>query len=170
MAKLTARDEVLKKLGIDPTKKATIAFAMWQPWVSDEEHGNDPQGFVGIYGGYKIAQSKMQGNGGSSVFDLFAFDRCEPAPSDGSTGYAVSSSFMLEELKRVEPGTKIAIVFNGSEKNNHGGMTHIVEWFFADPADRTRRVKSQALPPSNAEKMKQLVSHDEIENNSAPPF
>lgn len=150
MDKLKSVDEILSSLGVNPAEKATIAFAMWKPWdsVSDAEHQDDPQGFVGTYGGYKVAESAKVGK--SSVFDVFTFSNCNPAPSGGETGWAVTSGYQLEELKKVEPGTLIAVVYRGSEKNPHGGNTHNIEWYFTNPKDRTSRASATALPPSNA--------------------
>lgn len=161
MAKIQGRDEILKKLGLDPTKKATISFAMWQPWMQDDEHAEDPQGFTGEFVGFKIAQKQLGDK--MNVFDLFGFDKCEPAPKSGATGFVVASSYMLEELKRVQPGTRIAVVYSGSERNVHGGQTHMVEWFFAIPADRERKVLPSPIHASNADKIKMLPANGTFE-------
>jgi hypothetical protein len=153
MESIKSVDDVLKDLGLDPSQKATVAFKMWQPWNRDDaEHAKDPQGFVGVYGGYKIAEKQQMGDRGSksNVFDVFSFADCNPGPDSGESGWAVSSGFMLEELKKVNPGTMIAIVYEGSEKNAHGGSTRNIAWYFANPADKKTQVASIALPPSNA--------------------
>lgn len=150
MEKIQDTDAILKQLGLDPKEKATIAFCMWKPWdsMTDKDHAKDPQGFVGVYGGYKVAETSKSGK--ASVFDVFTFANCNPNPTGGESGWAVSSGFMLEELKKVIPGTMIAIVYEGSEKNTHGGNTHNIAWYFANPAEKKTQVSSVALPPSNA--------------------
>lgn len=153
MEKAKGVDDVLKALGIDTTNKATVKYSMWQPWNRDDKvHADDPQGFKGMYTGYKVAE-KEQGDGETNAFDIFMFDKCDPKPADGSTGWAVSSGFMLEELKKVQAGTLIAIVYEASEKNRHGGQTRKIQWFFCNPIDREKRVSSIPLPPSNAASM-----------------
>jgi hypothetical protein len=168
---LKKANDILKGLGVDPDSKATISYAMWQPWqTGDKDHENDPQGFVGNFTGYKVASKKVasEKEGGGRPFDLFAFDACEPKPVDGSAGFVVSSSFMLEELKRVLPGTRIAIVWTGSERNAHGGSTHNLEWYFANPKDKAERVADRVLPPSNADKIRLLPAGSSVDDDT--PF
>lgn len=154
MGKIVAADEIFKKLGVK--ERASIEFAQWQPWADDEEHANDPQGFVGILKGYKIVEKEQSGK--VNEFDMFLFDSCEPTPPKGASGFAVSSGFMLDNLKYVEPGTRIAVVYTGSEKNNHGGQTRNLAWSFLDPNDRKTKVASQALPASNESQYRMLTS------------
>jgi hypothetical protein len=154
MEKIKGVDDVLKDLGINPETKATIAYKAWKPWDgmmrADSPHVNDPQGFKGIYGGYKIAETTTP-DGRPSTFDMFFFDALEGSkPITGETGWAVSSSFQLEELKKVKPGTPIIIVFKGQTKNKNQGNTNDINWYFANPDDVKIRVAAAALPPSNA--------------------
>jgi hypothetical protein len=155
MAKLVAADEIFKKLGVK--ERASINFAQWQPWADDEEHANDPQGFVGIFKGYKIAEKEQGGK--VNEFDIMLFDSCEPVPPKGASGFAVSSGFMLDNLKYVIPGARIAIVYTGSEKNNHGGQTRNLEWSFMDPSDRKTKVATEALPASNESQFRMLAAN-----------
>jgi len=154
MEKIQSVDDVLKGLGINPETKATIAYKPWKPWDgmmrADSPHAKDPQGFKGIYGGYKIAETTTP-DGRPSTFDMFFFDGLDGSkPETGETGWAVSSSFQLEELKKVKPGTHIIIVFKGQIKNKNQGNTNDIHWYFANPDDVKIRVSPAALPPSNA--------------------
>ena len=141
--KLKSVDELFKDLGVK--ERANIEFSMWQPWEDDEA----PQAFKGIYRGYKIAEKAL----GERInqFDIFLFDEVSPAPVDGASGYAVGSSFMLDNLKFVKPGTVVAIGYTGSEGNNHGGKTHNLAWSFLNKEDRKSRVSQDILPAHNAE-------------------
>lgn len=140
-------DEVLRGLGVNPEEKTTVKFEMWQPWADTKETENQPQGFKGVYAGYKPAQKMIDGE--ISHFEVFNFDMCTPAPDSGAAGYCVSSSYQLEELKRVQPGTQICIVFSRKEKNaTYGSAVPIVEWYFANKKDRETRVAATPLPPS----------------------
>jgi hypothetical protein len=154
MAKLQAVDEIFKSLGIKEV--SNIEFVQWQPWAEDSEHENDPQGFIGTYKGYKIAEKEQGGK--VNEFDIMLFDECKPGPK-GASGFAVSSGFMLDNLKYVEPGTRIAIAYAGSEKNQHGGQTRILKWSFETPSDRKNKVSSQALPASNETQYRMLAAN-----------
>lgn len=155
MAKIDKKEDVLKKLGINPETAASIKSSIWQPWGDDEAHQDDPQGFTGVYRGYKMASKAIADKSGKdkiNIFDLFAFDECDPAPKDGKT-WLVASSFMLEDVKRAKPGTKITIVYCGSEKNQHGGKTPKIEAFFESEKYMNAQLLTTPLPPSNAEKV-----------------
>lgn len=172
MEKMKSIDELMKEMGLDPKQKTTIAYKMWQPWNRDDaEHAKDPQGFVGVYGGYKVAEKAQMdgGNKKSNVFDVFSFSDCKPGPDTGESGWAVSSGFMLEELKKVEPGVAIFVGYEGSEKNNHGGQTRNIVWYFVNPTDKQTRVSAAALPPSNAAAMA-AEARNQLPANGTIPF
>lgn len=151
---MNALDERLRALGVDPNLKATISYAEWKPWDK-----NGPEDFTGFYVGYKDVE-KMIGNK-RSEFNVFLFESVAPAPSSGEIGYAVTSGFQLEMLKRIEPGTRIAILFLGDERNDHNGKTHKIAWYFVDPDDRKVRVSKRALPPMDSPRTNALPSHSE---------
>lgn len=141
MAKMKAVDEVLKELGVK--ERSSIDFAMWKPWDDDTA----PQGFIGTYKGYKLAEKEQGGD--VNQFDILFFDDCTPPAPKGASGFAISSGFMLDNVKYVIPGTKLAVVYEGSEKNVHGGQTRNIIWSFMNPTDKKAAVSQNQLPAMN---------------------
>ena len=141
MAKKTANevDDVMRELGVDPAEAVSLNYEIWAPW-KHEEH---PKGIRGIYGGYKIATKAMGAD--ENIFELFYIDAQLPKPKM----WLVASSFQLEELKRVRPGTEVVIVFSHSERNRHGGESNHVKWVFFNKVDKNTCVATRALPAIN---------------------
>lgn len=141
--------DILDSLFDGETVSTPITYQLWKPW----EVGTDPKGFKGIYEGYKVLEGEKDGK--ITRYPGFCFKDCElgggkPAPSPT---YLVCSG-MVNDLARVEPGTRVAIIYRGEKSNKHKGKSHDLEVHVLG-VSRDEAMSSRAHAPMNM-----------IENNS----
>lgn len=131
-------DDAFRELGINPDEAVGLRYEIWAPW----EHDHHPRGIRGIYGGYKLAQKEIKSDQ-VNEFELFYIDSHAT-----NKQWLIASSFQLDELMRVKPGTEVAIVYSHSEKNSKGTVNHL-KWVFVNKQDRETCVARLPLPAIN---------------------